>query len=173
MVMPKAYRKMVDAFDQLPGIGQQAAERLAQHLINKNALSDFLKMLEPAVNELRRCQQCQVFCTQEYCQRCQEADKHCVQELLIVEGLAQLEQAELAGYQGLFFVLHGLLSPLAGRSPKTLGLEKLAVLLGNYEFSTITVALPETAEGRATTQFISSIAPTQSFQSISFERWIA
>lgn len=172
MSLPKAYYQLVAAFDELPGVGQQAAERMAQYLVNQHKLAEFSTVLEQATQTLKRCTQCQSFSTETLCEDCLHNDSS---HLLVLENLAQLEQAKQLGFVGRFFVLHGLLSPLSGRGPKALGLAQLAQLLESSNINEITLALENSAEGQATTQFIQTMVATANVivKRQTFEQWTA
>ena len=67
-----------------------------------------------------------------------------------------VEQA--TGFQGLYFVLMGHLSPLDGIGPAELGLEALEARLSEGEVHEIILATNPTVEGEATAYYIAELA---------------
>lgn len=174
MSLPQAYQQLVSAFDALPGIGPQAAQRLAQHVLNQQAIPSLMQALQQAEAELQQCAGCRSYSTEPYCARCQKwQQEQSPSTLLVVETIGQWQQAQALGFDGLIFVLHGLLSPLAGRGPKQLGLDQLASLLTQQAVQKVTLALADSAEGKATGQFIQAISKLDiAFDCLSFEQWV-
>jgi recombination protein RecR len=70
-----------------------------------------------------------------------------------------LEQS--TGYQGLYFVLMGHLSPLDGIGPEALGLHLLEARLASAEVKELILATNPTVEGEATAHFVSEMARVQ------------
>lgn len=173
MSLPRAYQGLVDAFDRLPGIGPNAAERIAQHLLKSGQLAQLQQALAQAQNEVQLCQQCQSFSLTSLCTHCAEASAS-TNKLLVVAHLKQRQQALVQGYDGVVFVLHGLLSPLAGIGPKELGLDKLQALVQQQSCQELVLAFDNSAEGLATQQYIKAlIGPEISCQAMPFEQWQA
>jgi recombination protein RecR len=66
-----------------------------------------------------------------------------------------IEQA--TGYQGLYFVLMGRLSPLDGIGPKDLGMDLLANRLDTNQIHEVILATNLTVEGEATAYYVSEL----------------
>ena len=67
-----------------------------------------------------------------------------------------IEQA--AVYKGLYYVLHGSLSPLDGIGPENIGLDALEARLDEKEVNEIILATNTTVEGEVTAHYISEMA---------------
>jgi recombination protein RecR len=77
----------------------------------------------------------------------------------VVETPADVQALEQStGYQGLYFVLLGHLSPLDGVGPEQLGLDALEARLASGEVAELIIATNPTVEGEATAHFISELA---------------
>ena len=59
-------------------------------------------------------------------------------------------------YQGLYHVLHGLISPMNGISPDDINLKSLMTRLMDSEVSEVIVATNATADGEATSMYLSA-----------------
>lgn len=174
MSLPKAYVQLVQALDQLPTVGPLAAERFAQHLLNTEQGAHLQRALNQALAELKRCEHCQAYSQENCCELCADTERH-QHGVLVVASVAQQQQALAAGFAGQIFILHGLLSPLAGIGPKQLRLDKLKTLLTHTKAQSIILALEDSAEGRATRQFIQEFTELSSkeVQALSWENWLA
>jgi recombination protein RecR len=73
-----------------------------------------------------------------------------------------IEQANI--YKGVYFVLHGRLSPLDGIGPDDLGLDLLEQRLSSGAIKEIILATNSTVEGEATVHLISEIAHKHQIQ---------
>ncbi|OOZ41891.1 recombination mediator RecR [Solemya elarraichensis gill symbiont] len=73
--------------------------------------------------------------------------------------LAAIEES--TNYNGLYFVLHGRLSPLDGMGPKEIGLDRLEMRLSEESVKEIILATNPTVEGEATAHYISELASSQ------------
>lgn len=173
MTAPSAYQQLLEAFDRLPGIGPNAAERISNYLIRSQAIAELQEVLNQA-QSLQLCSQCQTFSEAELCLQCQQAAALTRPELLVVESFQQQQQASKQGFTGVVFVLHGLLSPIAGIGPQELKLSKLVALVEQHNFSAITLALTKNAEGQTTQQYIQILlGDAYQPQCLSFEQWLA
>lgn len=173
MSAPNAYLQLLEAFDQLPSIGPKAAERISNYLVRSQSITQLQQALSQA-QTLTLCTHCQAFTDVQQCTNCQRAMAHNTPELLVVESFWQQRQAINAGFHGIVFVLHGLLSPIAGVGPQELQLPKLLALVEQHNFAAITLALTNNAEGQTTQQYIQTLLGDAYLpQCLTFEQWQA
>lgn len=173
MELPAAYQQLINAIDQLPAIGPRAAARLAQHLLIEGQ-EPLLQALLRAKQELKLCTLCQSFSTHSICSCCEDMQRD-QSALLIVASIEEQQLAEQKGWRGLYFVLHGLLSPMANRGPKKLGIPLLQQRLISADIRKICIALEASAEGKATSQFISYLPEMsgKDVECINWSEWLA
>ncbi|MDO8846412.1 recombination mediator RecR [Methylicorpusculum sp.] len=144
----------------LPGVGPKSAQRMAFYLLqrNRDGAKRLAETLLESLNKVTRCKSCRNLTDQMICSICSNQGRdHSV--VCIVETPADVwavDQASVFG--GVFFVLHGHLSPLDGIGPDELGLDLLEQRLENKEIKEIILATNSTVEGEATAQLISEIA---------------
>lgn len=173
-MLPSAYHQLVQAFDQLPAIGPKAADRLAQHILNHGQLQPLLHALTVAEQEIQRCKLCQSYSAAELCLICADVQRQ-QNKILIVANVNHQQQAEDNGWQGAYFILHGLLSPMVGVGPSQLALNKLQQNLLAQDIQQVVIALEDSAEGRATSQFIQSLPELAhiNIKDVHWNNWIA
>ena len=144
----------------LPGVGPKTAQRMAFHLLqrDRNGAMKLAETLIEAVQRIGHCQRCRTLTENELCSICSDS-KRDQSVLCIVESPADvmvIDQATV--FRGVFFVLHGHLSPLDGIGPEELGMQRLQVLLESGELNELILATNATVEGEATALFVSEMA---------------
>ena len=153
---------LIDALRCMPGIGKKSAQRIAYHLLQRDR-EGALRMaqtLQEAVQHIGHCQRCRNFSETPVCDYCssQRRDKSL---LCVVESPADVYAVDEAGFNGVYFVLMGHLSPLDGIGPEDLELDKLAALLDEGEVQEVILATNSTVEGEATAHFISEMVKSR------------
>jgi len=151
--------RLIQELSRLPGIGEKTASRLALHILRssrENAESLSRAILE-VKEKIRLCSRCFNLTDQDLCRICQDAKRN--QEMVCVvsgpEDLMALERS--GGYQGLYHVLHGVLSPLEGIGPQDLRLEELLSRLRGGKIQEVILATNPSVEGEATAQYVSQV----------------
>jgi recombination protein RecR len=152
--------QLIEALRVLPGVGQKSAQRMAYHLLERERDGGrrLAGVLADAVERVGHCARCRDFSESEVCATCASASRD-AHQLCVVESPADrlaIEQA--TGYRGLYFVLHGRLSPLDGIGPRELGLEQLTGRLAEGEVQELIVATNPTVEGEATAHYLAQLA---------------
>ena len=152
--------QLIEAFCCLPGVGPKSAQRMAFYLLqnNRNGAVLLARRLLQSIADIGHCQRCRTLTEQKICEICSHASRD--QTILcVVESPADvwvIDQAVV--FKGVYFVLHGRLSPLDGIGPEELGLDQLANRLQEGEIKEIILATNSTVEGEATAHLISEIA---------------
>lgn len=151
---------LINALRVLPGVGPKSAQRMALHLLEheREAALTLAKNLTTAVEQVSECEQCRNLTEQKVCGICRNVRRD--QRLLcVVESPADVIAIEQSGtYSGVFFVLHGKLSPIDGVGPKELGIEQLEARLVNEDIEEVVIATNPTMEGEATAHYIAEKA---------------
>lgn len=143
-----------EQFAKLPGIGIKTAQRLAYHMLNLPAeeVEDFAQSLIKARRGVQLCKCCQNFTDRELCELCSD-DNRDKSVICVVESPKDVSAFERAGgYDGLYHVLHGLLSPMDGVTAEDLKIKELLARLGGAR--EVIMATNPTVEGEATAMYI-------------------
>lgn len=153
-------KRLVQALRCLPGVGPKSAQRMAFHLLQRDR--EGARRLAEALNEalasIRRCQACRNLTDMPVCSTCLDPGRD-RSKLCIVETPADAAAIEQAGvFKGMFFILHGHLSPLDGIGPEDLGLDELERRLRTGEIKELILATNLTAEGEATAYYLAEMA---------------
>ncbi len=152
--------KLIAAFACLPGVGRKTAQRYAYYLLERNRENgeQLGENLVTAMEKIGNCKSCRMFAEEELCAICadEERDKslRCV-----VESPADLAAIEgIGNYRGLYFVLHGKLSPLDDIGPQEIGLDSLEDILAQETIAELILATSTTVEGDVTAHVIRELA---------------
>lgn len=150
-------KELIGALQGLPGVGLKSAQRLAFHLLGNSGKIKGLALaeaLQQAINRINYCKHCRAYTEQAECDVCRNPKRN--SELLcVVEGSADAAAIEqTSAYNGLYFILHGHLSPLDGIGPEEIGIPKLFERLSQSEVKEVILAINLTVEGNATTHYI-------------------
>ena len=146
---------LIDSLRCMPGVGRKSAQRIADHLLQRNregALA-MARALQEAVEQIGHCQRCRNFSETPICDVC-SSERRDKSLLCVVESPADVQAVNEAGFNGVYFVLMGHLSPLDGIGPEELGLDLLGRLLDEEAVQEVILATNYTVEGEATAHFI-------------------
>ena len=157
--------KLIEALRCMPGIGKKSAQRIAYHLLerNRDGARNLATALTEAMDRIGHCRDCRTLSETEICKLC-SSEKRDKSLLCIVESPADVHAIEEAGYNGIYFVLMGRLSPLDGIGPDDLGLDKLSALLAQGGVKEVILATNLTVEGEATAHYISQMVRTRNLR---------
>ncbi|HEQ2937173.1 TPA: recombination protein RecR [Streptococcus pyogenes] len=159
MLYPTPIAKLIDSYSKLPGIGIKTATRLAFYTIgmSNEDVNDFAKNLLAAKRELTYCSICGNFTDDDPCHICTDTSRDQT-TILVVEDAKDVSAMEkIQEYHGYYHVLHGLISPMNGVGPDDINLKSLITRLMDGKVSEVIVATNATADGEATSMYISRV----------------
>ena len=162
---PRALQQVIAELERLPGIGPKSAQRLAFSLLRRNAgevraLGEAIAALPETI---RRCAECFNYTDTELCAVCSDATRD-RSVLCVVAEPADVMAIERANdYHGLYHVLGGLLSPLAGVGPDDLTLPQLLTRLEHLRPAEIILATSPAVEGDATAEHLRQVLHARGF----------
>jgi len=160
MATSRLIGQLIESLRCLPGVGPKSAQRMAFQLLehNREGGRQLAAALTQAMERVGNCSACRTLSEDPVCSLC-ASERRNRSQLCIVETPADVQALEQAtGYQGLYFVLMGHLSPLDGIGPEALGLDMLEARLASGEVKELILATNPTVEGEATAHFISEMA---------------
>jgi recombination protein RecR len=147
----------VGELKKLPGVGERTALRLAFHLLkspqNLTALAEALLTVK---ERTRTCSTCFTITEADPCSICtgsRDAGIVCVVENS--QDLMALERSN--AYHGVYHVLEGAISPLAGIGPAALHINELLARVDRGGISEVVIATNFTVEGEATALYLTKV----------------
>lgn len=146
--------RLIDELRKLPGVGTKSAQRLAFHVLRSSdadakALAEAILVLR---QKLRLCSVCNNITDVDPCHYCTSPTRN--QRLIcVVEEPTNIGTIEKTrGYNGVYHVLHGTLSPIGGVGPEQLRIANLLTRVG--EVDEVILATSPTTEGEATAGYL-------------------
>ncbi|MDE6726666.1 MAG: recombination mediator RecR [Oscillospiraceae bacterium] len=143
-----------EQFAKLPGVGIKTAQRLAYHVLNlpEDEVREFAESILRARKSVKLCACCQNFTERDVCELCADENRR-KDQICVVESPKDVSAFERAGgYEGMYHVLHGLLSPMDGVTAEDIKIKELIARLGDVK--EVIMATNPTVEGEATAMYI-------------------
>ena len=150
----------VEAIGSLPGVGSRSALRLAMHLLNqpKENVHHLTDAINRLADEVQYCPECMMISDNGLCSIC--SDRHRDHRTIcVVENVRDVMSIENTGqYRGVYHVLGGIISPIAGIGPSDLTIHQLVDRLHRLKESAeeieVIMALSGDVEGETTAFYI-------------------
>ena len=129
----KLLEEAVNAIAMLPGVGRRGALRLALHLLRQPSenVHHFTEAINALRDDVRYCRECMMISDGDICSICADrARDH--RTICVVESIRDVMSIENTGqYRGVYHVLGGIISPIAGIGPSDLTIPRLKERLEN------------------------------------------
>ncbi len=151
--------KAVEAFRNLPGVGQKTALRYVLHLIKSrpDLCNELITAATDIRDKLQSCSTCGNYADERECSICTSRHrKH--DTVCIVESVRDLMAIEeTSQFNGTYHVLGGVISPLEGIGPENLRLLELVDRVREKDIRELIMAISPTIEGETTIYYISNL----------------
>ncbi len=148
--------QLIRLLGRLPGFGPRSARRVALYLLREpqSRLVPLARAMERAGEAIRTCSSCGNLDTVDPCHICADPLRdHAL--VCVVETVGDLWALERAGvHRGVYQVLGGTLSPLAGTGPEDLNIAPLFARLEAGQVREVILALGATVEGATTLHWL-------------------
>jgi len=156
--LPEPVQNLIDAFSRLPGIGPKTASRLTFFLLR--APEETSQSLSEALIGIKQrtglCEVCFNITLSDtpICEICASDQRDKSLLCVVEEPLDVLAIEKTGGYNGLYHVLHGVLSPIEGIGAEDLKIKELYKRVQENEFTEIILATNPSMEGDATAMYL-------------------
>lgn len=152
---PKPLARLVGELEKLPGIGPKSAQRLAFYLMRQS--DEDRRSLSSAMTEVtqvRFCKICYNYSEGEICAICANDRRDHTLLCVVAEPRDLIAMEKTDEYNGVYHVLHGVISPLEGVGPDKIKLKELEQRVADGHFKEIVVATNPTVEGDTTSLYV-------------------
>lgn len=155
----EAISRLVNQLSRLPGIGRKTAQRLAYHIISRP--EDEVRELAVAIfngkKQIHFCPVCGNFTDVDPCAICADDDRD-RSILCVVKDPRDVNAMErMRDYNGLYHVLHGVISPMDGVGPDDIRIRELMERLSDGTIQEVVLATNPDVEGEATASYIARL----------------
>ena len=151
--------RLIDQFSRFPGIGRKGATRMAYQVMGMSdaEVLELSGAIRDAKARLHRCKCCQNFTESDLCSIC-SSPKRDRSLICVVESPRDVTAIERTReYNGMYHVLHGLISPMDGIGADQLCVKELLARLGTGEVKEVIMATSPTVEGEATAMYLAKL----------------
>ncbi|MBQ4287536.1 MAG: recombination protein RecR [Bacteroidales bacterium] len=132
MTLPEKYpSKLLEdavlAIGSLPGVGKRSALRLALHLLRQpqESVHHFADSIVRLRDDAKYCRECMMISDEDTCSICSDRSRD-HRTICVVENVRDVMSIENTGqYHGVYHVLGGIISPIAGIGPSDLTISAL------------------------------------------------
>ncbi|NLM84315.1 MAG: recombination protein RecR [Clostridiales bacterium] len=156
---PPSFETLVEKFASLPGIGVKSAQRLAFHFLSlpDEAAQSFISALQEAKNSVRYCKVCQNLTDSDVCAICSNPrrDDRTICVVADPKAVAAIERSH--EYNGVYHVLHGVISPLSHIGPDDIRIKELIARVTEHDVDEVIMATNPDTEGETTARYIARL----------------
>ena len=156
---PAALERLTEQFARLPGIGMKSAQRLAFYVLSlpKEDADSFAQAIVDAKNSVRLCPVCQNLTDQELCGVCADPERDHSLICVVAEPKDVIAMERAREYDGVYHVLHGVISPLNHVGPDDLKIRELLARIAEGGVEEVIMATNPDTEGEATAMYLSRL----------------
>lgn len=156
---PAAMQELADQFARLPGIGGKTAQRLAFHVLEL-PLEDaqaFADAILQAKNQVHTCPVCQNLTDRKVCGICDDEGRDRGLICVVAEPKDVIAMERSREFNGVYHVLHGVISPLNHVTQDDIRIRELLLRVGEGSVREVIMATNPDTEGEATAMYISRL----------------
>jgi len=155
----EAISRLVNQLSKLPGIGRKTAQRLAYHIISQpeEQVRELAVAIFNGKKQVHFCPVCGNFTDTDPCAICSDSSRR-KDVICVVKDPRDVNAMErMRDYNGLYHVLHGVISPMDGVGPDDIRIRELMQRLSSGEVEEVVLATNPDVEGEATAAYISRL----------------
>ena len=159
MAEVEAIAKLVNELSKLPGIGRKTAQRLAYHILSlpEDQVRELAVSIFNGKKQVHFCPVCGNFTDTDPCAICSDPSRR-RDIICVVRDPRDVNAMErMRDYNGLYHVLHGVISPMNGVGPDDIRIRELMSRLASGEVKEVVLATNPDVEGEATAAYISRL----------------
>lgn len=156
---PAALDRLTEHFAKLPGIGSKTAQRLAFYVLSlpQEEAQEFADAIVGAKREVRLCPVCQNLTDRDICAICDDPQRDHSVICVVAEPKDVIAMERAREYNGVYHVLHGVISPLNHLGPDNIRVCELLDRVSDGSVQEVIMATNPDTEGEATAMYISRL----------------
>ena len=157
---PPALENLVEHFAKLPGVGIKSAQRLAFHVLSlpEEEAAAFARAITDAKAHIHTCTVCQNLTEGDGpCPICASAKRDSAVICVVADPKDVVAMERSREYNGLYHVLHGVLSPMDHVGPDDLHIRSLMERVAAGGVEEVIMATDPDTEGETTAMYLSRL----------------
>jgi recombination protein RecR len=154
--LPEPLERLVQELSRLPGIGPKTAQRLAFHLLRVDRVraAALATAIEDVKARIGYCERCYNIAEGPLCAICASPRRDASLLCVVESAFDVLAIERTAEFSGLYFVLHGVISPIDGIGPEQIHVQQLLDRVRDEGIGEVIVATDADIEGEATALYL-------------------
>ena len=155
--LPAALEELIQELSRLPSVGPKTAQRLAFHILraDRGRAEALAGAILDVKTRIGYCERCWNIAEGDRCAICLSTRRDPSVVCVVESPLDVLAIERTAEFQGLYHVLHGVISPIDGVGPEDIHVPALLERIGGGEVREVIVATDADIEGEATAVYLS------------------
>jgi recombination protein RecR len=154
--LPEPLERLINELSRLPGVGPKTAQRLAFHMLRADRLR--AEALAQALIDLKArigyCERCYNIAEGDLCAICASPRRDQSVMCVVESALDVLAVERTAEFSGIYFVLHGVISPIDGIGPEQIHVPQLLDRVREEGVAEVIIATDADIEGEATALYL-------------------
>lgn len=154
--LPEPLERLIQELSRLPGIGPKTAQRLAFHLlrVDRQRAESLAQAIGDVKARIGYCERCYNIAEGSLCAICLSSRRDASVLCVVESALDVLAVERTSEFNGLYFVLHGVISPIDGIGPDQLHVPQLLDRVRHEGVTEVIVATDADIEGEATAVYL-------------------
>ena len=154
--LPEPLERLIQELSRLPGIGPKTAQRLAFHLLraDRQRADSLAQAIGDVKARIGYCERCYNIAEGSLCAICMSSRRDATVLCVVESALDVLAVERTSEFNGLYFVLHGVISPIDGIGPDQLHMPQLLDRVRDEGVTEVIVATDADIEGEATAVYL-------------------
>ncbi len=147
--------RLIGAFGKLPSVGEKTAARYAYAVLEApdEEVEELINAIKNVKEKVHFCKVCGNFAEGEVCEICATRKPRTICVVKEPKDVTALEKVK--GYDGVYHVLHGVISPMDRVGPEDIRIKELLARLDGVE--EVILATNPDVEGEATAMYIARL----------------
>ena len=161
MELPLIIDNAVTQLSRIPGVGKKTALRQILSICQwrPTELLELSQSLQ-GLSQLKACRFCRTYADEDICVICSNEERRERKFVCVVENISDCMAIERSRtFDGVYFVLGGVLNPLMGIGPNELAIDGLFQRISEDQIDEVLLAINPSVEGDATCSFIKNQIP--------------
>ncbi len=160
--LPEPLERLIQELSRLPGIGPKTAQRLAFHLLraDRQRADSLAQAIRDVKDRIGYCERCYNIAEGSLCWICMSPRRNSTLLCVVESALDLLAIERTSEFGGMYFVLHGVISPIDGIGPEQIHVPELLERVRAEGVTEVVVATDADIEGEATALYLQrALAP--------------
>jgi recombination protein RecR len=154
--LPEPLERLIQELSRLPGVGPKTAQRLAFHLLrsDRSRVDSLARAIEDVKARIGYCERCYNIAEGSLCSICASPRRDASLLCVVESALDVLAVERTSEFGGLYFVLHGVISPIDGVGPEQIHVPQLLERVRDEAIAEVIIATDADIEGEATAVYL-------------------